>query len=118
MNFETEYKNIIFRISLEKVEGTDVLSLLGDKFNRLPNQTIIQIKKGNLVAYNLFIQSINKEEERTHYWSNILLTSNLDEILEDLGNFLDSEEILESIVKNWQLAGSESGPAWMLTPKK
>lgn len=119
MNFETEYKNINFHIALEKVTITDVSLLLGDKFNRLPNQTMIEIKKGNLVPYNLIIKSANSDgdEERTHYWSNVLLTNNPDELLEELGHFLDGEDILDSIVLNWELAGTEEGPAWSLTPK-
>lgn len=48
MKFETEYRNIHFKISLEKELFEDVTLLMGDKFNRLPNQTMIEIKKGTL----------------------------------------------------------------------
>jgi hypothetical protein len=119
MNFETEYKNIKFHITLEKAEILDASVLLGDKFNRLPNQTMIAIKKGMLIPFNLIIKSTNDQmevSELTHYWSNILLTSKADELLEELGHFLDDEDILESIVTNWQLGGSLEGPAWKLTP--
>lgn len=118
MNFETEYKKIFFHISIEEIETSDIAHLLGDKFNRLPNQTLIELKKGNLVGYNLVIKSkkdqdsTNPEDERTHYWSKILLTKNADELLEELGFYLDDEDILESIVSNWELAGDENGPAW------
>lgn len=112
MNFETEYKNLSYHISLEKVEITDVALLLGDKFNRLPNQTMTELKKGNLSAYNLVIKSKKDLEERTHYWSNILLTNDAENLLEELGYFLDEEEILDSIVSNWELSGDEKGPAW------
>ncbi|RPJ74573.1 MAG: hypothetical protein EHM20_10400 [Alphaproteobacteria bacterium] len=116
MNFETEYKNLNFHITLEKVEVTDVTLLLGDKFNRIANKTLIELKKGNLVPFNLVVKSknalSNPDEERTHYWSNVLLTSDAEELLEELGHYLDDEEILDSIVKNWELAGDENGPAW------
>lgn len=112
MNFETEYKNLNFHITLEKVEVSDVTLLLGDKFNRLANKTMIELKKGNLTPFNLMIKSKKKDEERTHYWSNILLASNAEELLEELGHYLDDEEILDSIVKNWEMAGDENGPAW------
>ncbi len=112
MNFETEYKNLNFHISLEKVEVTDVTLLLGDKFNRLANKTMIELKKGNLVAFNLVIKSKKDNEERTHYWSNVLLTSDAEELLEELGHYLDDEEILDSVVSNWELDGDENGPAW------
>ena len=111
MNFETEYKNIRFRITLESVAVKDVGLLLGDKFNRLPNQTMIELKKGTLLPYNLIIQSHFQNEERTHYWSNVLLTNDSNELLEELGDYLDGEEILESIVSNWELGGDENGPA-------
>ena len=73
MNFQTEYKNINFRITLEKVLTADTSLLVGDKFNRLPNQTLIAIKKGLIIPFNLFIISEKEAESRTHYWSNILL---------------------------------------------
>jgi hypothetical protein len=118
MNFETEYKNINFHISLEKSHVSDVSVLLGDKFNRLPNQTLIEIKKGTLIPYHLIITSTFNNEERVHYWSNILLTNNSEELSDELGHFLEDEDILEDIVSNWQLAGSEEGPAWMQAPLK
>jgi hypothetical protein len=112
MNFETEYKNIIFRISIEAIIIADITLLLGDKFNRLPNQTMIELKKGTIKPYNLVIKSKNAEAERTHYWSNVLLTSDAEQLLEELGDYLDGEEILDSIVSNWDLPGDEQGPAW------
>jgi hypothetical protein len=100
---------------------TDPALLLGDKFNRLGNQTMIEVKKGNLVPYNLVIESTKGDqgttESRTHYWSNVLLTSNAEEVLEDLGDYLTSEEILDQIVENWELGGTEKGPAWSLAQK-
>ena len=112
MKFETEYKNINFHISLEHVLILDVSQLLGDKFNRLPNQTMIQLKKGNIKAYNLFIRSQKNEEERTHFWANVLLTSDEESLLEELGDYLEDEEILDSIISNWELLGDETGPSW------
>lgn len=112
MNFETEYKNINFHITLDKVTVSDVTLLLGDKFNRLPNQSMVALKKGELSAYNLVIKSTKDSEERTHYWSNILLTNEADELLEELGYYLEDEEILDAVVLNWELAGDNNGPAW------
>lgn len=70
------------------------------------------LKKGLLVPYNLVIKSKKELEERTHYWSNVLLTNEADDLLEELGYYLDDEEILDSIILNWELAGDENGPAW------
>lgn len=120
MNFVTEYKNINFHITLEEVIVTDVTLLLGDKFSRLPNQTMIELKKGKLLPFNLIIKSKKEktdessEEERTHYWSNVLLSNeeSQDDLLEELGHYLDDEDILELIVANWDLSGDDLGPAW------
>jgi len=117
MNFETEYKNIRFHLELERAGISDAALLLGDKFHRVPNQTMIGIKKGELVAYNLTVVSKLNDEERTHFWSNILLTSKEEDVLEELGHYLDDENILDEIVDNWNLLGDETGPAWQ-TPKK
>lgn len=116
MNFETEYKNIHFHLTLERASISDASLLLSDKFHRVPNQTMAEIKKGNLVPYNLTVVSkkANQEEERTHFWSNILLTNNPDELMEELGQYLDDESILDSVADNWELKGTEKGPAWKI----
>lgn len=114
MNFETEYKNIHFKFELERAGITDAALLLGDKFHRLPNQTMVEIKKGNLVAYNLTVHSKNGEEERTHFWSNILLTNKEDDLVEELGHFLQDESVLDAISDNWKMDGNEKGPAWQV----
>lgn len=112
MKFETQYKDINFHIALEKVACSDPKLFFGDKFNKLPNQTMQDLKKGSIIPFNLIITSRNKSDERIHYWSNVLLTSNVDELLEELGLYLDNEEILDQICDNWSLLGSETGPSW------
>ena len=113
MNFETEYKNIRFLISLEKENYSDVSLLMGDKFNRLPNQTMIEIKKGQLGPYNLVITSTEGgSDEYTHYLSGILLTTNEEELLEELGSYLEQEHILDDIVGLRKRYAINPGPAW------
>lgn len=113
MNFETEYKNIHFKISLEKEVYTDPALLMGDKFNRLPHQTMIEIKKGALGPYNLLITSDEDGElECTHYLSGILLTTNEDELLDELGGYLEQENILDDIVAMRKKYEVEPGPLW------
>ncbi len=112
MNFETEYKNIRFLISLEKENYNDISLVMGDKFNRLPNQTMIEIKKGTLGPYNLVITSIDGEEEYTHYLSGILLTTDEEELLEELGSYLEQEHILDDIVALRKRYALSPGPAW------
>ena len=112
MNFETEYKNIHFRISLEKEIFEDVSLLMGDKFNRLPNQTMIEIKKGSLGPYNLIITSTENNEEYIHYLSGILLTTDEEEVLDELGFYLEQENILDDIVAIRLKYAITPGPAW------
>ena len=112
MNFETEYKNIQFKISVEIETYDDVSLLMGDKFNRLPNQTMIEIKKGALGPYNIIITSIENEIEYTHYLSGILLTTDADELLDELGHYLDQENILDDIVAIRKKYAIDPGPVW------
>jgi hypothetical protein len=112
MNFETEYKNITFRISLEKEQFNDISQLMGDKFNRLPNQTMIEIKKGALGPYNLLITSIQDEAEYTHYLSGILLTTDEEELMDELASYLEQENILDDIVAIRKKYDVDPGPAW------
>lgn len=112
MNFETEYKNIQFKISVEREVYDDVSLLMGDKFNRLPNQTMIEIKKGDLGPYNIIITSSENDVEHTHYLSGILLTTDSEELLDELGHYLDQENILDDIVAIRKKYAIEPGPAW------
>lgn len=114
MNFETEYKNIRFLINLEKETFEDVSLLMGDKFNRLPNQTMLEIKKGKLGPYNLVITSIADGDEYTHYLSGILLTTNDEELLEELGEYLEQEHILDDIVGLRKRYAVSPGPVWKI----
>ncbi len=112
MNFQTEYKNIRFIITLEKEAYDDVSLLMGDKFNRLPNQTMLEIKKGNLGAYNILITSGENTEEYTHYLSGVLLTTNDDEVVEELSEYLNQEHILDDIITIRKKYAIDPGPAW------
>ena len=112
MNFETEYKNIQFKISLEKEIFEDASLLMGDKFNRLPNQTMIEIKKGSLGPYNILITSNQNGEEYIHYLNGILLTTVEDDVLDELGDYLDQENILDNIVDIRIKYSITPGPAW------
>jgi len=113
MKFSTEYKNIQFQITLEKETYIDISQLMGDKFNRLPNQTLIELKKGNLASYNLIIVSHDENEAvYTHYLSGILLSSNEDEIAEEITDYLEQEEVIESIVKLREQYAINPGPHW------
>lgn len=112
MNFETEYKNIIFNITLEKEDIKDLSLLMGDKFNRLPNEVMIDIKKGTLASYNLIITSSQNNEVFTHYFSGIMLTPKQDELLEELQEYLESESVLDSIAEILKKYFIEPGPIW------
>ena len=114
MKFETDYKNIHFEISVERETISDVSLLMGDKFNRLPNQTMMEIKKGTLAAYNVIIVSTAGSEEFTHYLSNVILSSDESELLEEIGHYLDQEETLDTIerlIRRYQVA---PGPVWRI----
>lgn len=115
MKFSTEYKNIHFHITLEKESYTDISIFMGDKFNRLPNLTMIELKKGKLASYNLLITSSDlktNEDVYTHYISGILLSSNDLEIEEEITEYIEQEKIIESIIKTRLTYAVNPGPAW------
>ena len=113
MNFETVYKNIHFKITLEKEVFEDITLLMGDKFNRLPNTTMIEIKKGTLGPYNLIIESDEDEDMPcTHYLSGILLTTDEDELMDEVADYLEQENILDDIVSIRKKYAFEPGPLW------
>ena len=112
MKFETEYKNIQFIISLEDDNYPDVTLLMGDKFHRLGNQTILGLKKGTLKAYNVIIESTFESESFTHYLSGIILTSNAEEVAEDLQDYLEQESVLDEITSLISQYAISPGPKW------
>jgi len=115
MNFETDYKNIHFHISIEKESISDLSALMGDKFNRLPNQTMTSIKKGELASYNVIIVSIKEDEELTHYLSSIILSSKEEELMEEIANYLDQESVLDNIERVWSRNLIDPGPVWRIS---
>lgn len=115
MNFETEYKNIKFKFTLEKENFPDVSYFMSDKFNRLSNQTIIEVKKGNLWPYNIIIESqkIGEEDTYTHYLNTVLLaTQSDDDLLDDLADYLEQENTLDEIAALIDLYSILPGPKW------
>lgn len=113
MKFETEYKNIIFKFTLEKENFPDVSFFMSDKFNRLSNQTIVEVKKGNLWPYNILIESVANDESFTHYLSTILLsTQSDDELMDDLSYYLEQENTLDEIADLRELYALTPGPKW------
>ncbi len=118
MNFKTEYKNVDFTLLIEKEIFEDIQQMMGDKFNRLPPQTLIELKKGHLCSYNVIIQSNQNGEEYTHYLSGLLLTSNESEFVEELTEYLNQEETFDEILKLRDLYAINPGPSWRVPSLK
>ena len=118
MNFETEYKNIKFKFEVEKENYPDVSFFMADKFNRLSNQTIVEVKKGNLWPFNIVITSHrldNENETHTHYLSTVLLSTQGDEsLLDDLADYLEQENVLDEIAALIDQYDLSPGPAWKI----
>lgn len=114
MKFETDYKNIHFHIELEKENVSDLSQLMGDKFNRLPNQTMAEIRKGNLASYNVIIVSTLNNEQFTHYLSGVVLSSHEDQLMEDVGDYLEQEGVLDDIERCLNRYSADPGPVWRI----
>jgi hypothetical protein len=115
MILKTEYKKVLFSLEIEKEHFQDYAQMMGDKFNRLPPQTLIEIKKGNLCSYNILIESQFADETYTHYLSSVLLTSNEEEFVGELGEYLDQEETFEEILKLRTKYAVSPGPEWRVS---
>lgn len=112
MKFETEYKNIQFLITLSDDLYSDVTMLMGDKFHRLGNQTVLGLKKGTLKPYNVIIESSLNDESYTHYLSGIILTSDGTDVAEDLQDYLEQESVFDEIAELIKTYSIAPGPKW------
>lgn len=109
MKFELEYKNIHFIISLEK----ELNFIPDNRFQKLGNNTLIALKKNELSAYSLLIESSLNSEELTHYIPSVILSNQSDEILDELQDYLDAENIIEDICEFWnENMNDKTGPNW------
>lgn len=115
MILKTEYKKVQFSLEIEKELFQDYAQMMGDKFNRLPPQTLIEIKKGNLCSYNILIESQLADEVYTHYLSSVLLTSNEEEFVGELSEYLDQEGTFEEILKLRNKYAVTPGPEWRVS---
>jgi hypothetical protein len=110
MKFELTYQEINFLIEL----NIDNHFIPNSRFEKLSKNTLISLKKNELVSYSLIIESKKENITLTHYFYSIILTSNKDELLEDLQDYLENEPIIEEISKYWETAFIIDGPKWKI----
>lgn len=108
MKFELNFKETNFIIEIEE----DKHFVPDNRFEKISNQVLIELKKKKVLAYSLLIISKKVDQEVTHYWSSVLLTSNQDEVLEELQDYLDDENIIEDILEKWEIVLAKDGPSW------
>lgn len=60
----------------------------------------------------MIITSGENDEEYVHYLSGILLTTDEEEVLDELGYYLEQENILDNIVAIREKYAITPGPAW------
>jgi hypothetical protein len=98
MKFELTHNEINFILSLEVEENY----IPHERFDRISPQTALALKKNELKAYSIIVQTEFKNEIQTFYWNSVLLTANTQEIIDELYDFINDEDILDTIEKFWK----------------
>lgn len=63
-------------------------------------------------SYELYITSSLKNKQLKHFQSGVKLDSNPMEIMDELHDYLDQEEIIVDICKQWEIYFEKVGPSW------
>ena len=107
MKFELDYKNLHFIITLNIEENF----IPDNRFEKLSNQSLIMLKKKEILAYSMMINANDDIDNLSFYLSGVLLSSNQEEMIEELQEYLDAENVIEDIFEKWKLL-KEDGPSW------
>lgn len=87
MKFELTYKHIHFLIEILPESG-------------LQN------------SYELLIITEYKKHQLKHFRSGVILDSNPEEIMDELHDYLDREDVIIMICKQWNIYFENDGPSW------
>lgn len=105
-----------FRCTVEDIE-LEIEIFRDDNYkalNPLVNfsiQDLEDMKDGLVKTYSLHVTSTKNGESMQHYSSGVLLSSDEEEIKEELEEILDDFGVIEHIIKHWKM--NDSG---LLTP--
>ena len=109
MKFELDYNNINLILTLEAEENY----IPNDRFVTHSPQTIKALSKKEITAYNMIIESTKNNVNLTFYLSGVLLSSNSDEIIEELQNYIEDESVFDDIEASFEELFRESNnPKW------
>ena len=109
MKFELDYNNINLILTLDE----EVNYIPSDRFVTHSPQTIKALSKKEITAYNLIIESTKNNVSLTFYLSGVLLSSNQDEIVEELQNYIEDESIFDQIETSFEeLFRENQNPIW------
>jgi hypothetical protein len=76
-------------------------------------QDLEDMKDGLVKTYSLHVVSTKNGQSMEHYSSGVLLSSNEDEIQEELEEILDDFGVVDHILKHWKLNDSNNlSPDW------
>jgi hypothetical protein len=109
MKFELEYNNINLIIILEE----EANYLPSDRFVNHSPQTIKALSKKEITAYNMIIESTKNSEALTFYRSGVLLSTNQDEVIDELQSYIENESVFDNIEASFEELFRESqNPKW------
>lgn len=109
MKFELDYNGINLIFTLEE----EINYLPSDRFVKHSPQTIKSLSKKEITAYNLEIVSTKNNETLTFFISGVLLSTNEEEIIEELQNYIEDESVFDDIENSFEeLFRDSKTPKW------
>lgn len=109
MKFSTQIEGIDFQITIQRDEQYK-------SFNPLTSYTIQDLddlKEDLIRVYSIEVTTTKKDITLKHYTTGVLMSSNEEEIPEELEDALSDFGIIEHILKHWNLNDSNNlKPEW------
>lgn len=66
----------------------------------------------SLNSYELTITSKLKNKKLMHFRSGVILDSEAEDLINELHDYLDQEDVIMIICKQWEIYFENDGPAW------
>jgi hypothetical protein len=107
-----------FKCTVEDIDL--VIEIFRDENYKAPNplvnfslQDLEDMKDGIVQTFSVMVESTKGDQSMKHYSSGVLLSSNEEEVQEELEEILDDYGIIEHILKHWSINNSNNlKPEW------
>ncbi len=93
LNFKLDHNNISYDFTL--VIEKDFI--YHNRYLKLSHKSEIALKKNEISPYSLTIQATSNDFNLTFFISSVILPTDLEEVIEELNQYLVDEEIIDKI---------------------